>query len=313
MDKNKPLSTGEVRIDEIYDRVVEKYNQILFSNMENGIIHNPYNQEIREYAAVENGDLEELDRVVAEDYTARNGTLSYDPVRNAINLGIVVTTLARRSAMAAGVSAEECYTLSDATIQIMEESQDIDVIRHIYRTTERRYTQMVSELKGKGLHLDSDTPAAMEYDSLSAPVSADNDLHKAPTKVSNVNLHISHAKDYIFTHLHSKLTVAQIADAIGLEANYLSALFKKVEHQTLKQYILKEKIALVRNMLSYSPFSYVEIANYLGFSSQSHLGEQFRKVTGMTMREYRERYGKEDFLASMKESEEGINNDMSGH
>lgn len=41
----------------------------------------------------------------------------------------------------------------------------------------------------------------------------------------------------------------------------------------------------------HSPYSYIEIATYLGFSSQGHPGKVFKKYTGMTMRQYREKYG----------------------
>ena len=64
----------------------------------------------------------------------------------------------------------------------------------------------------------------------------------------------------------------------------------KDENITLTDFILKEKVKLARNLLSYSPYSYIEIATYLGFSSQSHLGKVFKKYTGMTMRQYREKY-----------------------
>ena len=82
----------------------------------------------------------------------------------------------------------------------------------------------------------------------------------------------------------------QDAEYLHLNANYLSELFKKYENITLTDFILKEKVKLARNLLSYSPYSYIEIATYLGFSSQSHLGKVFKKYTGMTMRQYREKY-----------------------
>lgn len=52
---------------------------------------------------------------------------------------------------------------------------------------------------------------------------------------------------------------------------------------------------LVKNLLIYSQYSYIEIASYLGFSSQSYLGQQFKKLTGFTLKEYRDRYGVSEF------------------
>ncbi len=255
----------------------EKYNDLIFHNMENSIIHNPYNQEIREYSAVERGDVEEVERIQREDYSERFGVVAFDAIRQERNIGIVVVTLCRAAATRAGVSPEICYSLSDVTLQEMEKSKDILTIRKIYRSAELYYTRLVRSGRS-GLYDISEGSEAE-------------------------NLHIKHCKDYIFSHLHGKITVQQVADAIGLERNYLSTLFRKSEDITLKKYILQEKIRLVQNMLVYSKYSYIEIANYLGFSSQSHLGEQFRRITGTTMSRYREQHKKEDFLQETIDTE----------
>ena len=99
------------------------------------------------------------------------------------------------------------------------------------------------------------------------------------------------SKDYIFKHLHEKIRIQDIAEYLHLNANYLSELFRQCENVTLTDFILQEKVKLTRNLLSYSPYSYIEIATYLGFSSQSHLGKVFKKYTGMTLRQYRGKYG----------------------
>ena len=59
-------------------------------------------------------------------------------------------------------------------------------------------------------------------------------------------------------------------------------------------------VSLTKNLLTYSPYSYIEIATYLGFSSQSHLGKVFKKYTDMTLRQYRERYGREQIQERRK-------------
>lgn len=107
-----------------------------------------------------------------------------------------------------------------------------------------------------------------------------------------ISYKVKKCKDYIFTHLHGKLTLTRIADALSLNASYLSSLFHRSEGISITEFIRNEKINLAQNLLMYSDYSYSEIAAYLGFASQSHLGTQFRKTVGMTLREYREIYGK---------------------
>lgn len=111
------------------------------------------------------------------------------------------------------------------------------------------------------------------------------------TPVKEKNPHIRRCKNYIYSHLHDKLTVQSLAGALNINANYLSELFQKCEGISLSRYILREKIERAKNLLTYSEYSYIEIAAYLGFSSQSHLGAQFKKITGCTLRQYRSIYG----------------------
>ena len=108
------------------------------------------------------------------------------------------------------------------------------------------------------------------------------------------------SKEYIFKHLHEKIRVQEIADYLHLNSSYLSELFKQQESMTLTDFILQEKVKLTKNLLTYSPYSYIEIATYLGFSSQSHLGKVFKKYTDMTLRQYRERYGREQIQERRK-------------
>lgn len=55
-------------------------------------------------------------------------------------------------------------------------------------------------------------------------------------------------------------------------------------------YILLRKLEAARNMLKYSEYSYAEISAILAFSSQSHFCRIFKKETGYTPKEYRDRF-----------------------
>lgn len=266
----------EQKNQQVYTSLATSYYQQVFENRENEFVHNPYNHELRESAAIERGDEEELRMILTENFAGRYGNLSDDPLRNEINMGIVTITLASRAAIRGGMRYEEAFTLSDICIQQMEKCSDPQTVKQVYREAEYQYAHLVHEIKIK-----------------ERKEAGENFAGKLPEVP---NRHIEHCKDYIFTHLHGKLTVREIADSIGLEPNYLSALFHKCEKITLKQYIMREKINLVQKTLMYSPNTFTEIATYFGFSSQSHMGAEFKKITGMTPRQYRELYQKEDFL-----------------
>ena len=146
----------------------------------------------------------QLERSLSEDYPGEIGTLSEDPLRHAKNRGIVVVTLASRAAMRGGVVPEAAYSLSDSYIQKIEKCRDIPAVFHLFYAAEYEYTRMVKELKEQ----------------------------KEGTLEKDKNPHINKCKDYIFSHLHGRISVQEIADALGLNAAYLSELFHDCEKRS---------------------------------------------------------------------------------
>jgi AraC-like DNA-binding protein len=73
-----------------------------------------------------------------------------------------------------------------------------------------------------------------------------------------------------------------LSDRLHYEYNYLSNLFSSVEGITLEQYIIRQKIEKVKELLFYDELTLSEIAHKLGYSSVAHLSAQFKKVTGFT-------------------------------
>lgn len=73
-----------------------------------------------------------------------------------------------------------------------------------------------------------------------------------------------------------------------MSASYLSRLFKKETGDSVSAYIREQKIEMAKNLLHYSEYSMIDIANRLSFSSQSHFIQQFRDLVGMTPKKYRD-------------------------
>lgn len=73
-----------------------------------------------------------------------------------------------------------------------------------------------------------------------------------------------------------------LSDRLHYEYNYLSNLFSSVEGITLEQYIIRQKIERVKELLFYDELTLSEIAHKMGYSSVAHLSGQFKKVTGFT-------------------------------
>lgn len=65
---------------------------------------------------------------------------------------------------------------------------------------------------------------------------------------------------------------------------YLSRIFSKSEHLTIEKYIILQKIERVKELLSYEESTLSEIAFSLGYKSVQHLSNQFKSITGMSVR-----------------------------
>lgn len=244
------------------DDILKYFSDTIFTNQELQRQHNPYDHELREMQAIENGNPLQLQQAIDETYSGQIGRLAEDELRHIKNLGIVLATLCSRAAIRGGLPYEVAFSLCDAYILKIEKTN-----------TPSTLTDLFTDCKFHFCRLVADTNAAKSAKHKKIPHSK-----------------ITQCKNYILSHLHEKLRVQDIAKNLDTSPTYLADLFRSYEGQTITSFILQEKIKLTQNMLIYSPYTYSEIAAYLGFSSQSHLGTQFKKVTGFTLREYKERF-----------------------
>lgn len=84
-----------------------------------------------------------------------------------------------------------------------------------------------------------------------------------------------------------------LAEEFHYDYNYLSNLFSSMEGITLEQYIIRQKIERVKELLFYDEMTLSQIASHLGYSSVAHLSSQFKKVTGLTPSELKKSRGGE--------------------
>ncbi|MFO8000128.1 MAG: AraC family transcriptional regulator [Marinilabilia sp.] len=78
-----------------------------------------------------------------------------------------------------------------------------------------------------------------------------------------------------------------ITDNVYHDYRFLSHLFSGLEGITIEQFIIKQKIEKVKELIAYRQMNFSEIAYALGYSSPAHMTNQFRKITGMTPGEFK--------------------------
>ncbi|MEH2276461.1 MAG: AraC family transcriptional regulator [Nostoc sp.] len=95
------------------------------------------------------------------------------------------------------------------------------------------------------------------------------------------------ALDYIDTHLEGDLSLVQIARVVNISPTYFASLFKRATGISPHQYIIKQRVERAKLLLSKTYLMIADIAQVVGFSSQSHLTQQFKRLTGIRPKQIR--------------------------
>ena len=83
--------------------------------------------------------------------------------------------------------------------------------------------------------------------------------------------------EYIQLHVEDKITVDQLAQQVGHAKNYLIKKFHKETGKTIGAYITEAKMERAKLLLKEPGKSVQDVAEQLGYATQSHFGELFRK------------------------------------
>lgn len=108
-----------------------------------------------------------------------------------------------------------------------------------------------------------------------------------PQNRSLTNIQLQQAIDYIHTNLDRDLSLVEIAKVINISPTYFASLFKRAIGTSPHQYVIEQRVERAKLMLSKTDLAIADIALQVGFSSQSHLTQQFKRLTGVTPKQVR--------------------------
>lgn len=97
---------------------------------------------------------------------------------------------------------------------------------------------------------------------------------------------VTNIQKYIQNHIEERLTLNEVAAVFGLSPNYLSVLFKKTCSVGFSEYITQMKVSKAKSMLLEQDLKVYEVADQLGFESAFYFSKVFKKVMGMSPREF---------------------------
>ncbi|MBN2712598.1 MAG: AraC family transcriptional regulator [Planctomycetes bacterium] len=97
------------------------------------------------------------------------------------------------------------------------------------------------------------------------------------------------AVETIQDNLTRDINLEQLAQNAFMSKSHFSHIFKEETGESPKGYLIKERIAKAKELLSQTDKSAQDIAHALGYESPYFFYRQFKQKTGMTTAEYREK------------------------
>ena len=218
-----------------------------------GAVHNTLVTEQTILNFVRKGDTDGLKAWASAAPAIRSGIIAGDQLRQVKNTFIVTATLVARAAISGGLDINDALSLSDSYIRKCELLSSEDRIVNMQFHMVLDYTERV-----KKLHVG-------------------NNSSKFVFEVAN----------FIQKHISEPLSTEDIANALYISRSRLSTKFKEETGKNLSDFILEERIAEAKRLLLYTDKPIISISAYLGFSSQSHFSNAFKKLCNVTPAVYR--------------------------
>jgi len=216
-------------------------------------IHNTYDYERTLFSYLRSGQVEPLQKLLNAQPTGTPGRIAYDELRQQKNLFVCAATLATRAAIEGGLDRETAFSLSDLYIQSMERLYSLNDISKLATNMLLDFTERVAEV-----------------------------LRGSCSSLLAKDVHI-----FIIANINLRISTAEIAAALGVNRTYLCEKFKLDTGKSLHGYIMELKINEALRLLRNTKKPVVAVSDHLGFSSQSYFQNVFKKMTGVTPRQYR--------------------------
>ncbi|MDJ0597045.1 MAG: helix-turn-helix transcriptional regulator, partial [Pleurocapsa sp. MO_226.B13] len=80
----------------------------------------------------------------------------------------------------------------------------------------------------------------------------------------------------------------ELAALVQISPSYFSILFKQATGITPHQYVIQCRIERAKELLRQSDLAIADVALRLGFSHQSHLSRHFKRLVGVTPKQFRQ-------------------------
>lgn len=93
-------------------------------------------------------------------------------------------------------------------------------------------------------------------------------------------------REYVMEHYKERITLGQAAEALNISQGYLSTAFKKQSGESFTNYVSAIKVEKAKELIASHQYMMYEVSDLLGFDTPFYFSKVFKKVTGMSPKEY---------------------------
>jgi len=104
---------------------------------------------------------------------------------------------------------------------------------------------------------------------------------------------VKKAQDFIEKNYSEKISVDQLCDKLAIGRRSFERRFKKATNNTVMEYIQRVKIEAAKRSLETSRKNITEVMYDVGYTDTKAFRDMFKKITGLTPIEYRNKYNKQ--------------------
>ena len=102
-------------------------------------------------------------------------------------------------------------------------------------------------------------------------------------RIKNIIIKLVHYPEERLTTRLSR----HLSQQLNYDYTYLSNLFSERQGNTIEKFYILHKIEKVKELLTYHELTLTQIASKMNYRSLAHLSTQFKKVTGLTVTQFR--------------------------
>lgn len=103
---------------------------------------------------------------------------------------------------------------------------------------------------------------------------------------------VKRAQAYIEEHYAEKLSVARVADEVGMDRRNLERRFRRATTNTLIEYIQRVRVEAAKRRFERSSATILEVMCDVGYSDIKAFRTVFKRIAGMTPADYRRKYNR---------------------